>query len=235
VASPTRSVLVIDNDRDVAEVVRAVLTDEGYAVEVISEISRDAVAAAVGRVEPDVVLLDGESQNDGYGVSWALAAALTHRRRRIPVVMFSAHVRDVREARDGSSARSQEAEFAGIVPKPFELDTLLDVVARAAGASVSFDRSAGADASRTAALAGHLEKVGAQEVRASARREWVTFRTPAGELMQVYWWNLGGAYLIGRYVDDGRRLEHVATAYEREDAIAICERMMRGEEREAAS
>jgi CheY-like chemotaxis protein len=235
VASPTRSVLVVDNDRDIAEVVRAVLTDEGYSVEVVSEVSHGAVAAAVGRVEPDVVLLDGESQNDGYGASWAMAAGLSHRRRRIPVVMFSAHVQDVREAREGSTPRSVDAGFAGIVPKPFELDTLLDIVARAAGTSVAFDRSATADASRTAALAGHLEKSGAQEVRASARREWVTFRTPAGDLMQVYWWNLGGAYLIGRYVDDGRRLEHVATAYERDDAIAICAQMLRGDEREAAS
>jgi CheY-like chemotaxis protein len=235
VGSMSKRVMVVDNDQDVAEVARAVLTDEGYEVEVVSDLSGDAIAAAVGRIEPDVVLLDGESQNDGYGASWVSAATLSHRARRIPVVMFSAHAGDVREARDGSSRRSVAADFAGIVAKPFELDVLLDVVARAAGMSVAFDRSPGADLARTRALAGELERNGAQEVRTSARREWVTFRTPVGELMQIYWWQLGGSYLIGRYVDDGRRLENIATAYERNEAIAICAAAMHGAEREAAS
>jgi len=234
VASRKR-VLVVDNDCDVAEVARAVLTDEGYEVEILSDLSGDAVAAAVGRVEPDVVLLDGESQNDGYGASWLSAATMSHRARRVPVVMFSAHALDVREARDGSSPRSVAAGFAGIVGKPFELDTLLDVVARAAGTSVAFDRSPGADMARTRALAAELEGKGAYEVRTSARREWVTFRTPIGDLMQIYWWQLGGSYLIGRYVEDGRRLENIATSYDRDEALAICAAAMRGAEREAAS
>jgi len=217
-----RSVLVIDNDRDIAEVARAVLTDEGYQVSVLSDLTADAIAAAVGRLEPDVVLLDGESHSGTYGSSWAEAASLATRPRRIPVVMFTAHGADVQEAREATSARSRAAAFAGILPKPFEVDMLLDVVATAAGASVPFDRSSAADAARSQSLAKDLERLGAREVHTSARREWVTFRTPAGVLMQVYWWETGGAYLVGRYDEDGRRIANVASSYDRDAALEIC-------------
>lgn len=216
-----RSVLIVDNDEDVAEVARAILSDEGYEVTVVAEVSADAIAAAVGRLEPDVLLLDGQSQNDGYGTSWLEAATLASRARRIPVVMFSAHGSDVQEARDGSSARSKAASFAGIVAKPFEIDDLIAIIAEAAGTSVSFDRSPAADESRTRALAQDLERLGASEVRPSTRREWVTFRTPEGRVMQVYWWQTGGAYLIGRYDEDGR-LETIGRSYDRDAVVAIC-------------
>jgi CheY-like chemotaxis protein len=221
------SVLVIDNDRDIAEVARAVLTDEGYQVSVLSDLSTDAIAAAVGRLEPDVVLLDGESNSGSYGSSWREAAALARRERRVPVVMFSAHGIDVDEARDGSSERSRAADFAGIIPKPFEVDTMLDIVANAAGRSVPFDRSAAADLARSESLAKELAELGAREVRTSSRREWVTFRTPGGVLMQVYWWQTGGAYLVGRYDQDGRRISNVASSYDRGAALEICAAAMR--------
>ena len=228
-ADTALTVLVVDNDRDITEVARAVLTDEGYKVEALAELTADAISAAVGRIEPDVVLLDGESQNDGYGTSWAAAAALATRHRAIPVVMFSAHGGDMREARDGATKRSQAARFAGIVPKPFDVEMLVDVIARAAGRGAVFDRSSAADASRSASLARDLERVGAREVRTSSRREWVTFRTGRGRLMQVYWWQTGGAYLVGSYDEDGRRMENVASAYDRDAAVEICASAMRRE------
>lgn len=52
------SVLCVDDDRDVAEVVQAVLTDEGYKVSCLYELEDEALLRAVGRLEPDVVLLD---------------------------------------------------------------------------------------------------------------------------------------------------------------------------------
>jgi CheY-like chemotaxis protein len=227
VAVSGRSVLIIDNDRDIAEVARAVLTDEGYQVAVLADLAPEAIAAAIGRLEPDVVLLDGQSQFIGYGSSWDEAAHLAKRRRRVPVVMFSAHGPDVREAREGASARSQAAGFTGILAKPFEVDELLDVVANAAGTSVAFDRTPAADAARTDALVRDLERAGAREVRTSARREWVTFQTPAGRVMQIYWWQTGGSYLIGRYDADGRRMENIALSYDRDAAVEICAASLR--------
>jgi CheY-like chemotaxis protein len=229
VAIDTKSVLIIDNDRDIAEVARAILTDEGYQVAVLADLAPGAIAAAIGRLEPDVVLLDGEGPTVGYGRSWAEAAHLAQRTRRVPVVMFTAHAGDIREASDDASTRTRAADFAGVIAKPFGVDTLLDTVAKAAGRSIAFDRSASADAQRSAALAKDLEQVGAREVRTSARREWVTFQTPAGRLMQIYWWQLGGSYLIGRYERDGRRMENIALSYDRDAALEICAAALRAE------
>jgi len=228
-AAERRSVLVIDNDGDVAEVVRAVLQDEGYQVTVLSDRSPDAIAAIVGQLEPDAILLDGESELAGYGRSWEQAASLRERRRPVPVIMFSADGADLSEAREGQSERSRRADFAGIIGKPFDVEDLIVSVARAVGRSTPFDRSLAADAARSLALADELEKIGAREVHPSARREWVTFRTPGGRMMQIYWWQTGGSYLVGRYGDDGRRLENIALTYDRKSAVEICAAALRAE------
>ena len=227
-AAERRSVLIIDNDRDVSEIVRAVLQDEGYDVAVLSDLSPDAIAAAVGVHEPDAVLLDGNSDL-GFGNSWVEAAHLSQRDRKVPVIMFTAHVPDVTEARLAETARSREAGFAGVIAKPFDIDELLATVARAVGTAEVFDRSAEADAARSAALAADLEGIGALDVRPSGRREWATFRTPAGRVMQIYWWQTGGSYLIGRYDPDGKRMENIALTYSRPAAIEICASVLRAE------
>lgn len=54
-------VLLIDDDEDVADVVVAILTDEEYLVEVLADTSHESVMAAVGKQEPDCILLDGAS------------------------------------------------------------------------------------------------------------------------------------------------------------------------------
>jgi CheY-like chemotaxis protein len=224
-----RSVLIIDNDRDITEVVRALLQDEGYQVSTLGEVKPDAISATVGRLEPDAVLLDGESELAGFGRSWEQAAQLAERARPIPVVMFSAHHHDLNEAREGQSERSRRAKLSGVVGKPFDVEDLLEVVAAAVGRTASFDRSLAADAARSSGLAKELERVGAEEVQPSARREWVTFRTPTGRLMQIYWWQSGGSYLVGRYDDDGRHLENIALTYDRSSAVDICAAVLRAE------
>ena len=89
--SLTASVLCVDDDRDVAEVVQAILEDEGYAVSCLYELADDAFLRAVGRLEPDVILLDNASTTD-YGGSWELATAITHRRRPVPVFSYEARL-----------------------------------------------------------------------------------------------------------------------------------------------
>lgn len=46
----------------------------------------------------------------------------------MPVFMFTAHARDVAEAVRGQTARRVNAGLVGVVPKPFDLTTLIDVV-----------------------------------------------------------------------------------------------------------
>ena len=129
-AAKQRSVLIIENDRGVAEVASAVLQDAGYTVTVMRSHDADELSSTLAQLEPDLILLDGEGEVAGYGRSWDLAASIAERGRPIPVIMFTAHGRDVREARDALSSRSKRANFAAIIDKPFDVDELLGAVAR---------------------------------------------------------------------------------------------------------
>ena len=77
-----RTVLVVDDDPVLANLVQAILTDEGYLVSVLTTVASDAIRTAVGRLEPDCVLLDSRGPAD-YGASW-LDAAWAHARAGRP-------------------------------------------------------------------------------------------------------------------------------------------------------
>ena len=199
------SVLCVDDDRDVSELIQAVLTDEGYITSCLYTLEDEAVLRAVGRLEPDCVLLDGTSGPD-YGRSWTAAAELANRHRSVPVIMFTAHKAAVDEAEVGESDRAVAAHFAGILPKPFHLDELLSAVAKAVGRSEAFDRSPAAETTRTRALVRALKARGATDIVPSKLREWALFRNQAGDLVQLYWWQARGVYQVGRYTDEGTLL-----------------------------
>jgi CheY-like chemotaxis protein len=209
-------ILVIDNDRDVGELVYAILNDSGYSVSLLFDLDRDAIRAAVGRVEPDCVLLDGE--NSIYGRSWETAALLHERSRSIPVVMFSTSRNDLKEGEAAVTDRSKAAEFVAFVNKPFEVEELLHAVETAVGESVPFNHSVEADSARSEALVERLRAEGARDVRRSTRREWVTFQHGNG-LMQLYWWQRGGCYYVGRYPRNGAVMINVGRFYDLESAI----------------
>lgn len=127
-----KQVLVIDDDQDIAAIVREVLEGEGWRVAVLADPATETVRAAVDRLEPDCILLDGAGQGD-YGQSWLDAAAIHARARPIPVVMFTVDRRATDEAAAGESARSAAAAFAAVLPKPFDLGTLVATVAAVVG------------------------------------------------------------------------------------------------------
>jgi DNA-binding response OmpR family regulator len=211
-------VLLVDSDADVTDVVVAILTDEGYEVTTLNTTDHEALASAVGRFEPDCVLLDSASR-PAFGESWTEAAYLAARSRVVPTIMFTAHHQDVDEARENTSDRAMAAGFAAILPKPFNLDDLLVAVATACDRSEPFNRTADGERSRTLALARRLRESGATDVRTSNRREWATFVSPHDErIYQLYWWQKLGRYIIGRY-DEGARLEIVGQFHELEEAI----------------
>jgi len=211
-------ILVIDDDRDVGEVVTAILEDEGYEVATLDHISDEAVRAAIGRFEPDCILLDSADATD-YAESWVTAADMRNRPRAIPTVMFTGHALDAAEASQATSERAVEAGFAAVLRKPFHLDELVATVERAVAAAVPFNRSERAEQSRTEELVARLTAAGARDVRPSARREWANFRNAAGDEMQLYWWQAAGAYLVARYSSDGARLELVGHYYGLDAAI----------------
>lgn len=213
------TVLCVDDDRDIAEVVQAILADEGYRISCLYELSDDALMRAVGRLEPDVILLDSASAVD-YADAWGLAAALHTRSRPVPVIMFTAHTQATTEALEGTSDRAEQAAFAAIVRKPFHLDDLLEAVASAVGRAEPFDRSAAAEDGRTRSLVAALEAHGATDVRPSKMREWAIFRDPNGRLVQLYWWQSRGVYQVGWYRDSGQMVM-VGQFVDRDAAIAM--------------
>jgi hypothetical protein len=72
---------------------------------------------------------------------------------------------------------------------------------------------------RTRALVERLEAGGARDVQASQCREWVTFRAPDGDLVQLYWWQQAGAYHVGRYAPDGAIMQDVGRFHDLEAAV----------------
>jgi CheY-like chemotaxis protein len=215
-----RKVLVVEDDEALASLLDAALRDEGYAVAVLGLVAADAVRVAVGRLEPDCVLLDGEGLT-GYGASWETAAALRSRDRPVPVLMLTAHSVDSREAREGTSARCRAAGFAAVVAKPFDIDELLETVAAAVGAGTPFDASNGAEVARTAALVEKLTAAGARDVRTSTRREWANFYAPDGALRVLYWSQRDGVYYVLRQADDGGTMAQVGRFYDLDAAVAL--------------
>jgi CheY-like chemotaxis protein len=218
--TPAGKVLVVEYDPVVGDLVYAVLTDEGYDVELLGAVAPDTIRVAVGRFEPDCVLLDGHSARR-YGSSWGEASWLSGRSRHVPVVMLSTDAAAVREARAEETARSQDAAFAAVLDKPFELDDLLEAVAVAVGASAPFDDSPKAESARTAALVAQLRTAGARDVRPSNRREWATFRTADGSLAQLYWWQRDGVYYVVRHAETGGLVERVGRFHDLDTAIAL--------------
>lgn len=115
-AGVTGPILVIDDDAAILETVAEILSDEGYTVVT----ARNGVEglAALDRVVPALVLLDRWMPLlDGKGF-WQ---ALQQRGVQVPVIAMTA-------AQD-AEPWAQELQAAGVLPKPFKLSMLLNLVA----------------------------------------------------------------------------------------------------------
>ncbi len=143
-------VTIVDDDRDIAELIRSVLVDEGYQVtSVHHDLDQDRMRALLVSTRPDCVLLDGLGYGTSYGGSWQIAAWLGSLEPTVPVVMVTAYVADAAEAKLGTSVRARDADFAAVVAKPFDLDDLLAAVSGATRTGED-RRTADAETPRTA-------------------------------------------------------------------------------------
>lgn len=117
------TILVVDDDEAIVDVIRVALEDEGYGV--LSAVNGAALQVAHDR-HPDLILLDIMMPGmDGVEVSRRLRADPTT--ASIPIVAMSAHGR-LRAIGDSMKADDR-------LPKPFELGDLYAAVARWAAAS----------------------------------------------------------------------------------------------------
>jgi two-component system nitrogen regulation response regulator NtrX len=115
-------VLIVDDERDIRELVAGVLEDEGYATRTAAD--SDSALAALGERRPSLLLLDvwlQGSRLDGLD----LLEEVKRRDPTLPVIVFSGHGNiDTAVA----AIRRGAVEF---IEKPFETETLIHLVGRA--------------------------------------------------------------------------------------------------------
>lgn len=118
----TLEILVVDDERDIRELVAGVLSDEGYSCRTSGDSA--SALAEIDRKRPSLVLLDvwlHGSPMDGLEV----LDAIKQREPDLPVIIFSGH---------GSIDTAVSAVSRGamdFIEKPFEAEKLLHLVGRA--------------------------------------------------------------------------------------------------------
>ena len=130
-----RSVLVVEDDPALSDLVAGLLAHAGYRPVTIADHAQ--IAAAVDRWQPGCVILDGEARSTGESRTWDDAAAIRRTHPTLPVVMFTADAAALDEMRAGRSDRSRAARFAGSVSKPFVVEEFLATVRAAIDAPAS--------------------------------------------------------------------------------------------------
>jgi CheY-like chemotaxis protein len=114
-----RKILVVDDDRDVRELLSAVLEEEGYAVEVVPNGLKLVRALRVDR--PDLILLDVMmSWINGFDLCRSIKQ--NHDFSGIPIVFISARNQDV------DVQRGIECGAIDYITKPIDLERLLGCV-----------------------------------------------------------------------------------------------------------
>jgi CheY-like chemotaxis protein len=128
-------VLLVDDDRDLVDILRIVLEGAGYRVS-----GAHGPAEGIRLVEqlrPDLVLLDVMMPDgtEGFHVVWTLRARDDAYFRRLPIIMLTAvhRLTPLRFYPDASDGTYEPGEFLPVqdfVDKPVEPQVLLDKVAR---------------------------------------------------------------------------------------------------------
>ncbi len=113
----SRRILVVDDEREIREVLAETLRDEGFVVQLAAD-GAEAMQE-IEREAPDLVLLDMRMPRvDG----WQFAQRLRSRGITVPIVVMTA-------ARN-AKAWAEEVGAVDFLAKPFDLVDLLDVVDR---------------------------------------------------------------------------------------------------------
>jgi len=129
----TKTVLVIDDDRDFTTAVTAVLEREGYEV-VVADSGREGLRQ-LRACDPDLILLDVmmETTTEGYGVNEAIKYADEYRAyQSTPILMVSS----IQESPDDLFPRAPETDMIRpdrYLTKPLDIPVFLEVVRKALG------------------------------------------------------------------------------------------------------
>ncbi|MFB2117891.1 response regulator [Parapedobacter sp. 2B3] len=110
-----KSILIIDDDEDILEILNIVFQDSGFEV-ILSKVGLEADFISV--LHPDIVLLDvriGGSKKKGTDICKDLKANI--HTRHMPVILFSAE--------HDLHTMASACEADSYVAKPFGIDSLL--------------------------------------------------------------------------------------------------------------
>lgn len=124
------AILVVEDDADTGTLIAECLESEGYDVAVVGGLH--TALKALARRPFALVLTDALVALDLGDGRWEAVERLRHAAQRAPVVICTA-----RRASDFADYAGRG--FAGLLPKPFDLDDLLAVVSR------TLDHSGGRD------------------------------------------------------------------------------------------
>jgi CheY-like chemotaxis protein len=129
----TPRILIVDDTPALLDLMRECLEGEGYRVQTCLE-SRHAVEMA-SLEPPDVIMLDVVMPEVS---GWEVLARLRQDERfeRTPVIVCTAYVA---EALGRLAELKGPDQHLGLLPKPFDIDELIEVVASVAGATLSSD------------------------------------------------------------------------------------------------
>ena len=118
---PRPDVLVVEDDRDMAALVHMIVSDAGYAVRTAVD-GAEALERIAERM-PGVILLDMRMPvMDGWEFAREFGARFG---RAAPIVVVT--------AAENARARAEEISADGWLEKPFELDDVLQMIARFLG------------------------------------------------------------------------------------------------------
>ncbi|MGI3899178.1 MAG: hybrid sensor histidine kinase/response regulator [Janthinobacterium lividum] len=115
-----RTVMVVDDDPEQPVLLRAILEPLGFAV--LSARDGPTCLSLLADVQPDLFVLDVSMPGmDG----WTLARSLRARGLDAPILMMSANLG---EGAPRETASGEAADHDAVLPKPFDLATLIDLV-----------------------------------------------------------------------------------------------------------
>ena len=118
-----KTVLVIDDEWEIGEVLRVMLEEEGY--QVVNAANGQAGLDLVAQIQPDLILSDVMMPRlDGQALSRILHAHPIY--HVIPIALMSA-----------GTPLPESGSYAAFVPKPFLLDAVLEVVRRLIGGTAT--------------------------------------------------------------------------------------------------
>jgi CheY-like chemotaxis protein len=128
-------VLLVDDDRDLIQVLTLVLEGKGY--QVVSEIRADAALGTVDRERPDLIVQDVMMPNatEGFHVVWHLRKRPEAYFQTVPIIILTAihqktSLRFYPDSGDGTYAAGEYLPVQGFVDKPVDPGKLLEEVER---------------------------------------------------------------------------------------------------------